>query len=76
MTSEYQKALDLAGIPNGPAYELGPACPVSVVDKERAGEPVNIQRVESVRSINDIQAQLVIDTLRLTQRFTSGIVPQ
>lgn len=72
--SEYQKALDLAGIPNGPAYEVGPRCP-SVVDGERAPEPSNISLVRSVRSIAEIQADVRADTLRLTSKFVSGMGP-
>ena len=79
MTSEYAKALEAAGIPNGPAYELGPKvqpCPVSVVVEGRAAEPSDISLVRSVRSIADIQAEVQADTLRLTRSFISGMGPQ
>jgi hypothetical protein len=72
--SEYRKALDLAGIPNGPAYVLGPKVR-SVVVEGGAPEPSDISLVRSVRSIADIQAEVQADTLRLTRSFISGMGP-
>lgn len=71
MTNEYARCLELAGIPNGPAYEIGPPCP-GVVVEEGAGAASDISLVQTVRSVREIQAEVAADTARLTRTFISG----
>lgn len=72
MSDEYRKCLEAAGIPDGPAYRLGP----SVVEGAGKYGASDISQIELVKSVRDIQDQLLADTVRLTQAFVSGVRPQ
>jgi hypothetical protein len=72
MSDEYRKCMEAAGIPDGPTYRLGP----SVVVEAGKTPPTDISQIELVKSVREIQDQLLTDTVRLTQAFVSGIRPQ
>jgi hypothetical protein len=72
MSDEYRKCLEAAGIPDGPAYQLGPI----VVVEAGSAAPTDISQIELVKSVREIQDQLLADTVRLTQAFVSGVRPQ
>ena len=72
MSDEYRKCMEAAGIPDGPAYRLGPSV---VVEAGKTGT-TDISQIELVKSVREIQDQLLTDTVRLTQAFVSGIRPQ
>ena len=72
MSDEYRKCLEAAGIPDGPAYRIGR----SVVAGAGSAAPTDISQIEVVKSVRDIQDELLRDTVRLTQTFVSGVRPQ